>query len=247
MEVLPFIRTLWRRRRLVGLGAVVALVVALAAGGSTPTSSAVAWTRVTLDTPTSQLVKSAPGGASTLPWRASLVAHLLGTDAAQRQLARQLGVRPDQVVVVDRALADPKVPASMPDRAAEAAAVTVAPYVLSVYLRNPMLPLISVEAAAPDRAAAERLAAAAVAVLKSQGSPGGRYASPVETGGGVAQTLQAFVVEQVAPVRAKTVTASALPMKAVVAPIVLFALWCAFLVLAPLLPGRRSRAAHAAG
>ena len=59
----------------------------------------------------------------------------------QRRLAERLGVRPDEVAVVDPALAEPIVPASMPKRAAEAAAFTVAPYVLTLDLRNSALPI----------------------------------------------------------------------------------------------------------
>ena len=46
-------------------------------------------------------MNSAPGGADTLPWRASLLVHLMTTDATQRKLAQRLHVRPDEVVVID--------------------------------------------------------------------------------------------------------------------------------------------------
>src|SRR6266542_1863882 len=128
MEVLPVLRVLLRRRRLIGAGALVAIAVALAIGRPAPTSSAVARTRVALDTPASQLVKSAPAGADTLPWRASLLAHLMATEPAKGQIAQSLHVRRDQVAVVDVALSVPQIEASLPQSAAEAAAITYAPY-----------------------------------------------------------------------------------------------------------------------
>jgi hypothetical protein len=241
MELLPILRLIWRRRLLLGAGLVVSLALALGIGGPPPSSSALAWTRVNLDTPMSQLVNSAPGGANTLPWRASLLVHLMATDATQRQLARRLRVRPDEVVVVDTAVELPIVPASIPVAASEAAQVTGAPYVLTVALTNPILPTISIEAAAPDGAGAKRLAAAGVAILESQSSlSDARYSSKILTGGGVALKPQQFVVQQVAPIRAKPVTQRVISPKQIGPPLVLLALWTA---AALLLPGRLSAGA----
>jgi hypothetical protein len=237
MELLPILRLIWRRRLLLGAGLVVSLALALGIGGPPPSSSALAWTRVNLDTPTSQLVNAAPGGADTLPWRASLLVHLMATDATQRQLAQRLHVRPDEVVVDDTALKLPIVPASIPAAAAEAAQVTRAPYVLTIALTNPMLPTIAIEAAAPEGAGAKRLAAAGVAILESQASlSDARYSSKILTGGGFALKRQPFVVHQVAPIRAKPVTQRVISPKQIGPPLFLLALWTA---AALLLPGGR--------
>ena len=134
MELLPILRLIWRRRILLGAGLVVSVALALGLGGPPKSSSALAWTRVNLDTPTSQLVNSAPGGADTLPWRASFLIHLMATDATQKRLAQSLHVRPDEVAVVDPALGVPIVPASIPTAASDAAGITVAPYVLTLTL-----------------------------------------------------------------------------------------------------------------
>ena len=241
MELLPILRLIWRRRLLLGAGVIVSVALALGIGGPPPSASALAWTRVNLDTPRSQLVDSAPRGADTLPWRASLLVHLMATDATQRQLAQRLRVRPDEVVVVDTALELPIVPASIPAAAAEAAQVTGAPYVLTVALTDPMLPTISIEAAAPDGAGAKRLAAAGVAILESESSlSDARYSSKILTGGGVALKPQQFVVQQVAPIRAKPVTQRVISPKQIGPPLVLLALWTA---AALLLPGRLSAGA----
>jgi hypothetical protein len=248
MELLRLIHVLRRRRFYLAAGFFVALAMALAMGVPPPSSSALAWTTVTLDTPRSQLVESAPSGADTLPWRASLLVHLMASDETTKQLASRLGVRPDQVFVVDTYLDEPQVPASMPTSAAKAAGFTVAPYVLTVYVTDSQLPMISLEAAGPDRAGATRLAQAAVDVLESQSvTSDARYSSPILTGGGAALKYQPYVVQQVAPVRTKIVVSHPLPMKQVVVPLLLLAIWSAGVVLVPPLVRRvRARAPHAA-
>jgi hypothetical protein len=247
MELLPLLRLIKRRRLLLGIGLVVAVALAVAIGGPPASSGAVAWTRVALDTPTSQLVKSAPAGADTLTWRASLLVHLMNTDEAQRQLARRLGIPPDQIMVVDPGLATPEIPASLPTAASDAAAMTVAPYVLTVLMPRIDLPLIAIEASGPDRAGAERLATAAAGILESQSSlSGARYESMIKTGGATA-TLERFLLEQVAPVRSKPVSASVLPIKQIGGPTVLLVLWTAGVLLLPLILDRRRRGPALAG
>ena len=243
MELLPLVRMLWSRRYLLVAGVVVAIATAFAVGSQPPASSAVAWTRVALDTPTSQLVESAPVGADSLPWRASLLSHLMATDATQRQLALRLGVAPDRVAVVDSALVAPLIPASMPKKAADAAAITGAPYVLTVAVKDRSLPVISINAAAPDRAGAERLAQAAVGVLQSEASSDGRYSSLIPTGGG--RRRQSFVVQAVEGVRVKAVVARSLSIKQVGAPLLVLVGWVVAVLLGPRLVMRRARLSRA--
>jgi hypothetical protein len=244
MEVLPLLLRLWRRRLALAAGALMAIALAVAIGPPPPRSHAVAWTRLVLDTPTSQLVKSSPSGADSLAWRASLLTHLMETDATQRQLAQRLGVRPDQVAVVDPVLAEPLVAASAPQKAADVAAVVGAPYVLTVSVTSSTLPMISIEAAAPKAAGAKRLADAAVDIFKAQAPSDGAYVSPIPTGEGV-RKFQPFVVQDAAVLRVKTVLTSQVPVKTVGAPAALLLLWCAFVLLLPGGPRRRPRAAYA--
>lgn len=247
MELLPFFHLVWRRRVLLGVGLVGAVALAAAIGSPPASPSAVAWTRVALDTPTSQLVASAPAGADTLTWRASLLVRLMNGDQVQQRLARRLGVSPDKVMVVDPGLATPEVPASLPTAASDTAAMTVAPYTLTVFMPSIYLPLIAIEAAAPDRAGAERLAAAAAGILESQSSlSGARYESMIKTGGAT-PTLERFLVQRVAPVRTKPVSASVVPVKQIVAPVCLFAVWAGGVWLLPLVLGRRRRRPAFAG
>ncbi len=114
MELYPLLRWVWRRR-LVVVGALVASIAAFVLLGSRSpaTSTAVAWTQVTLDTPHSQLASAAPAGADTLSWRASLLSHLLATDASTRALAQRLGVTEDEVSVDDLSLSVPTIQTSM--------------------------------------------------------------------------------------------------------------------------------------
>ena len=241
MEILPVLRLIWRRRLPLAAGVFGAVAILVALGGTKPvtTPSAVAWTGVALDTPKSQLVDVAPSGADTLAWRASLLTHLMATESSTQELARRLGVGNDQVTVVDPALALPLVPTAMA-QAAATASQTVAPYVLTVSVESDTLPVISIEAAAPHRADAERLADAAVAVLESQASPGGHFISQIVTGG-KGFRRQAFVVEQVAPVRVKLLQATALPIKAIGASFFVFLVWSAGVLVLPGL-SRRIRA-----
>jgi hypothetical protein len=226
MELLPLLRLIWRRRLALGAGvlAAVAVLVALGGTGSVTTSSAVAWTRVTLDTPKSQIIATAPAGADTLAWRASLMSHLMATGNSTEQLARWLHVSADQITVVDPTFAQPLVPTDTAAAAIKAAASILTPYALTVYADD-QLPAISIEAAAPDTTDALRLAQAAVAVLESESSPGGHLKSLIPTGlGALAQ--QPFVVAQVSPLHVALMRSSSLPTKPIAAALFVFVVFC---------------------
>ncbi|MFZ0041393.1 MAG: hypothetical protein WAK93_08805 [Solirubrobacteraceae bacterium] len=229
MELLPILRWVWRRRLVLGgaLIASVAAFVVLGGSRSSRATSAVAWTQVTLDTPRSQLVAAAPAGADTLSWRASLLTHLMATDTSSRELAQRLGLTQNELAVVDPSFAAPIVQTSMAVASAEAASLVATPYSLAVFLPDPGLPVVSIEAGAPQPSAAERLATAAVAILKSQGSPGGRFSSLIPTDGDArSRTLQPFAIDQVAPVRVRLFPASTLSLKAIAGALIVFLLWC---------------------
>jgi hypothetical protein len=246
MELIPIIRLLWRRKLALALGFALAVAAAVALGGPPPAAGELAWTRVALDTPKSELVQAATSGGDTLAWRASLVAHLMGTDAEDHQLAQRLHVRPYEVTVMDSAFTLPEVPASMPVRAAAVAATSAAPYVLTIGMDNPLLPVISVQAAAPTRDGAVRLAEAAVARLDAQSSlSAARYSSMIKTGGGAALKLQPFSVQQVAPIRVRAQTAKHLPKKPVGAFVLIFGAWLGAVLLLPRIVRRRPRVAPA--
>jgi hypothetical protein len=218
VEILPIAAALWRQRLLVALGLALALAVALSLGAAT-TSRGVAQSRLVLDTPTSQLIAPDPPGADTLPWRASLMAHLLRSDDLRRQIAAKAGVPPWQLAVIDPALREPEVAASLPTGAAEAAAVTGAPYAVTVEITDEVLPIITILAEAPDRRRAVSLDRAAAEVLTS-------LAPPPDA----PRAIQGFVVEDVGPARSKTLETVSY-VKPVGAAVVVFGLWCIGLLL----------------
>jgi hypothetical protein len=246
VELLPVLRLIWRRRLLLGVGVIAAVAILVGLGGtkSVVTNSATAVTSITLDTPKSQLVTAAPAGANTLYWRASLLAHLLATQSSTEALARQLGIRSDQVSVVDPALALPLVGTDTAQAAMKVATGVATPYVLTPYLPNSALPVISLEAAGPDAAGARRLAAAAVALLQSQAPQDARrFTSQVPTNAGNLR-FQPFVVEQISPVQVKLVPSSSLPLKAIGGAFFFLFGWSGAVLLLPKLrrrdrPGRR--------
>jgi hypothetical protein len=243
MELLPLLRWVWRRR-FVLVGAVVVAVAAFVALGGNRSSGAtraVAWTQVMLDTPRSELAAAGPAGADTLSWRTSLLMHLIATDESTRELAHRAGVTQNELAVIDSSFTAPIIQTSTAVAVAKAASLAATPYALDVFLTDPTLPLISIEADAFDRSGAERLATAAVVILKSQGSPGGRFSSliPTDSGG---RTLQPFVVHQVAPVRVMVFPVSALSLKALVGALFVFLLCC--VVGSRLVPRSRPGVTH---
>lgn len=221
------LRAVWRRRRLLGGGLVCCAVVLIGLGGPmrAPARSSVGSTSVTIDTPRSQLVTAAPAGAESLEWRTPLLEHLMATDASTKQLAQRIGVSPDKVLVVDSGLAVPLVATSMAQADAKAASEVLAPYTLTVFIQNPYLPVISIDAAAPTRADAKRLAHAAVGVLRSKASVPGTFSSTVETNAG-RLTRQPFVVTQISPVRVRALTSTSLALKPIAAALLVFVAWC---------------------
>lgn len=229
MELLPLLRWGWRRR-LVLVGALVASIAAFVALGGSRSSgatSAIAWTQVTLDTPHSQLAAAAPAGADTLSWRASLLTHLMATDASTRELASRLGVTQNELGVVDLRLSVPLVQTSMAVASSEAGFLAATPYSADVFLPDPTLPVISIEATAPQSSSAQRLAKAAVAILNLQASPGGRFSSSIPTDADPRRrTLQPFGIARVAPVQVMLVRASTTSLKPVAGALFVFLLCC---------------------
>ena len=229
MELVLVLRRLWRRRRLLGAGFIGAVAILVALGGTSPVTAkgGMASTSVALDTPKSELVDAAPAGADSLAWRASILAHLMATETLKKEIALRLGVRIDQVAVVDPAFLQPHVQTDTALAATKVALSVAAPYVLIAFLPTNTIPVVSIQAAALDRAGAGRLAEAAVAVLKAQASTAGSgFRSYVKTGTGVPRR-QPFSVEQVAPIRVKLLASTSLPLKPIIASFIAFLVWCA--------------------
>lgn len=233
MELLAIARILWCRRLLVALGAVAVIALAVMVATGPASTTAVATTRVALDTERSQLVDGDPPGADTLIWRGQMLADLVASRPVADRIAREAGIPADQLFVVDPELSIPTIAGAIPRHAVEVAAVETEPYVLTVGW-NVNVPIIGVTASAPDRAHAKRLANAAVDSLER---------SDTEVG---SRRIQGFVVESIAPVEVEVTVSGRKRAIAVMMAVVLLGLWCAAIVVgSSLLAGRRRRRATA--
>jgi hypothetical protein len=229
MELVALLRVLWHRRRPVLAGLAVALCVGVLASRGATTTVGVASGRVVLDTVDSQLVDAEPVGADTLAWRAALLADLMGGDAGRPRIARALGAPERDIAVVAPYLNAPAKDTPLSRRATDAAAVTPEPYVVAIQAAEP-LPIIRIDATAPSRDQAVRLARAAGDALKEAAAA--HVDSP---------DLLGFVVEDVGPVRARTITEGPRRVMAGVLALLLFALWCIGLLVFSAMSDARRR------
>jgi hypothetical protein len=216
----PVFRTLWRRKRLLGLGALLALAMTLklitGAGGP----GAVATTNVLVDTPGHQLVDSSSAGVESLGWRAVVLSELLGTEPAKERIADEAQIPARGLSVVAPELDLPTIDASLPAAASKAAASSLAPYVLTTSADG-ITPLIEIRAEAPDVDHATRLAAAAVSELETGSALGTQPQSP------------RFVTDRVASIKARAVSGDPEFMRALAFGATLFCLWCVGIIVVP--------------
>ncbi len=216
----PVFRGLWRRRVLVGLGALLALGLTLKVISGAGGEGAIATTSVLVDTPKHQLVDQGSAGVETLGWRAAVLAELLGTESSKRRIARAVPIPARMLSVVDPELNIPTIEASLPQVASEAAASSLAPYVLTTRTDG-ILPLIEIRAEAPDSDEATRLAGGAVAELEAGAVLGPRPDSP------------RFVVTPVASISARATSGDPQVLRALALGGTVFCLWCAAIILVP--------------
>jgi hypothetical protein len=227
LEILAFLRALWRRRLLVAVGAAVAIALAVILSGGDSSRLGTASARVVLDTPDSQLVHAEPPGADSLGWRAAVLADLAATRPLKTQIARELRIPLDRLAVVAPQRAEPSVATPLARSAAEAAAITPEPYVVAIRSRDP-LPIISIDASAPSRSGAAKLAAAAeTALVAASRTPADAY------------DVQEFLVERVGPIRTDEVVNAPRRVVGLVAAAVVFGLWCLAVMVATSAAGRR--------
>jgi hypothetical protein len=218
VELVPILRTLWRRRLLVALGAAVALALALALAGKAAPDRGVASVDVLVDTPVSQLSHAAPPGADGLIARAILFGNLLATDRAQARIARDARVPPNELAVIMRSAATPILPSALAVHAAEAAAARPEKYVVMVHVDS-TVPLVRVDALAPEPRGAVRLADAVTNAMETAAAP----------------DFRRVVVNPVGRPQARVIPGSSGRVKALGAAIVVFALWCGCVVFASVL------------
>jgi hypothetical protein len=175
MEFVTILRELWRRRYLVAIGAVLAIGIGLMTSYKVALAPpalqsrqyhvGVASARMLIDTPDSQVVDLNPKGADGLGSRANLLANLMASSPVKAIIAKHAGLNPKQLIAIAPSMTGgPQVPTLLSQRAA-ASASNPESYILTLR-SDEVLPIISVDAQAPDAEHAARLADAATTGLR---------------------------------------------------------------------------------
>lgn len=222
--ILPALR---RRPKLVGLGALAAVALALFTTHRVALAppqiqahepaSGVAEARVLVDTPRSLVAASRVTGDDTILARAALLGNLLASDDARGRIAKRAGVDASALAVVNPSLGIP-VTATPLSRDASEASLPSQPNVISVSAENPEVPIISVVANASDPETASQLTQSATAALISLGGQGDNGDGGVE-------------ITQLGAVAVGRVAAGTDAAKTLFVAIVAFGLWCTAVVL----------------
>jgi hypothetical protein len=170
MEAVTIGRELWRRRTLVGLAAVAAVLVGLmfTYTFSLPPESrkhevGTATGRILVDTPDSQVVDVAPRGSETLGARASLLANLMTEGEVKKAIARRADLSPDELVAGVESATPSTV---LMDASRDPEAHLLVTRLVTNAAGEP-LPIIEIEAQAPDAERAALIASSAVSGLRS--------------------------------------------------------------------------------
>src|SRR3954468_17229713 len=167
MELVALLRLLWRQRLAVAVGGMVALAAGFAMTRGATSRVGVASVRVVLDTPQSQLLDANPVGMATLEWRADLLADAGAADDVRRRVASAMGIPVGSLVITAPSRLVPTVPVPLPVHALDAAAAVPNRYQLAIQAASG-LPIVGIDARAPTRADAARLATTAVTALQAR-------------------------------------------------------------------------------
>jgi hypothetical protein len=175
MESVGFLRALWGQRIFVALIAVLSLAAGISAGfrvsvlppavESSGGGSGFALNRVLVDTSRSLVADARAPGASTINARAILLGALMATDPMRARIAREAGLRSEDLAVVGPTTEAPLVATPLAEQAIEVTQ-PVQPNVVTVTV-DPLLPILSIFAAAPDSKQADNVANAATDALAS--------------------------------------------------------------------------------
>ncbi len=232
MELVSIMRVLIRKRVMVGIAALASLAVGFAAttgalsigplSGPKP-ATAHATSRVLVDMPASLLVNEPGIRADTTATRAILLADLALSDDVKAAIAKDAGIAPDELHVITPSVSAAPLPNALTERTLEVAKASTAPNVLRL-TADGQLPVVWIDAAAPDEAAAKRLADAATAGLQTVAGSGD---DRVE-------------VEQLAPPLTQIIPGASGRPLALLAALGTFCLLCGAIVLLTGLSARRS-------
>jgi hypothetical protein len=239
MGAVAILRELWRHRVVLLLAVPLAILVGLSVGyrimfplklESRRYDVGIAAATALVDTPSSQVVALGGKGltdAATLPARAVLLANLLATSPLREDIARRAGVPPRLLIATAPPPSDGggAAAAAQSDRLATGASVGPDDPRASVLKLGTdiTLPMIAVDARAPDAATAARVANAAVAALKS-------YLDSVISVEGV-PTQRRLVVKQLGPAQSATAHRGPSPLLGVLATIAVLGVVCAGILL----------------
>lgn len=165
MDTVTILRELGRHRLYV-VGVALLALLAGAAVIQTKYEVGIATAQILVDTPNSQVAEVAPKGYDTVGVRANLLASLMVDGVVKSAIASRAGLQPDQIVGVDSAANNPS-SASVPSPVS--APTGPGAFVLTTQVPTDSvgdeLPIIEVDAQAPNSAGAARLATAAIAGL----------------------------------------------------------------------------------
>ena len=162
MDTVTILRRLWRFRLFVVVIAVFAIGVGAFISYDLPTLKSRKYTvgvgsaRILVDTPASQVVDLSPEGSDSVSARAALLSSLMVDGEIKNAIAREAGLRPDQLTGVNQN-AGPAVKSSVPARDR----FVLSPQVTMIS-NNTWLPIIEVSTQAPTAEQAGKLANAAI-------------------------------------------------------------------------------------
>jgi ABC-type Na+ efflux pump permease subunit len=166
VETVTILRELWRLRIAVALTALIAIAVGWAVAFEftlPPKGKAytvgVANARILVDTPDSQVVEVSPAGSETLGSRANVLANLMVDGELKAAIAQRAGLAPNKLVAGADSSGGPEAVAPLTQRSYALTTGVV------VNTEQAELPIIKVQAQAPDTRRAIQLANAAVAGL----------------------------------------------------------------------------------
>jgi hypothetical protein len=240
MDSVTILRDLWRLRRAVVIVALLALITGTAVlyKVSFPPNLesrrydvGLATARILVDTPSSQVVEVAPKGSDSLGVRANLLASLMVDGVVKGAIARRAGLPPKDLVGISESATEPS-PVSKPP--------TRRDFVLTTRVvtntGGDQLPIIEIEAQAPDRTSAAKLASASIEGLRD-------YLDTTAASQQVPDADRLQVTGLGAP-QAEVSARGPGPAFAIVVMILVFGLGCGLLLLA-LTVARKWRAASA--
>lgn len=225
MEMVNLLRLLIHRRLWVGLGAVAAAALGLAASGEVPagpfassqTRAAVASVQIQVDTPTPLLADLRASELTVATQTTMLAERLAGEDA---RLAMAIRVGAPELSVVSARTAIPGRSSPLSREAVAAAGAPRGAYRLHVSVATGV-PVINVVASAPDRRTALRLAEAVPSTLDAV------------TKGGSWSRDRRVRIQPLAPPRAvETISGGRRPALGVAAAVLFFAGWCWLVLVA---------------